>query len=114
MSKNYRTLTYRFGRPGKIELSYSAEKGGENGFLYNHYIRPGVDYKRIKFSKSGYEYSIFRNYDATESPGPNYGVAVTKNGGDEVQIKCQPQVVDNMSKIIDHLRCDESSALGCS
>lgn len=109
-----RMVTYRFGRVGKIEMAYSAKEGDESGFFYNHYIRAGVDYTRIAFVKAGYEYSVFRNYDATESRVPNYGVAVSRGGDDEVQIKCQSQVVDSMSQIIKHLKCDESSALGCS
>ncbi|MGF6923358.1 hypothetical protein OKW28_007555 [Paraburkholderia sp. 40] len=95
-------------------MSYSAKQGDEGEFYYNHYFRQNVDYTRIHFIRAGYEYSVFRNYDATESQVSNYGVAVSKNGGDERQIKCQSQVIDNMSRILKHLRCDESSALGCS
>jgi hypothetical protein len=114
MNNHPQTITYRFGSPGKIEMSYVATASNGNDFLYNHYFRPRVEYTRISFIKSDYKYSIFRNYDATESPVPRYGVAVSRNEGDEVQIKCQSKVVDNMSKLLDRLKCDDSSALGCS
>jgi hypothetical protein len=51
---------------------------------------------RIYFVKTGYKYSVFRNYDATESRTPSYGVAVSRGEDDEVQIKCQSQVIDNL------------------
>jgi hypothetical protein len=114
VDKSTHALAYRFGRPEKVEMSYSANQDDKSGFFYNHYFRSGVDYTRIAFIRSGYEYSIFRNYDATESRVPSYGVAVSRDGGDEVQIKCRSEVVDNMSLLLKHLRCDESSALGCS
>jgi hypothetical protein len=114
VNKRTHALAYRFGAPEKIEMSYSANQGDQNGFFYNHYFRSDVDYTRIAFVKSGYEYSVFRHYEATESRVPIYGVAVSQDGGDEVQIKCQSGVVDNMSLLLKHLRCDESSALGCS
>ncbi|MEX3680707.1 hypothetical protein AB3X89_26345 [Paraburkholderia sp. BR14320] len=107
-------MTYLFGAVGNIEMAYSANEASENGFTYNHYFRADVDYARISFVKGGYEYSVFRSYDATESRVPRYGVAVARRGGDEVQIKCQSKVVDHLSKVIDHLKCDASSALGCS
>jgi len=103
-------MSYRFGAMGKMEMTYSAN---EDGFLYNHYFRQGVDYRRIHFVNAGYEYSVFRNYDASESLVPDYGVAVSRDG-DEVQARCQSQVVDNLSEMIGRLKCDESSALGCS
>lgn len=110
--KRSEAITYRFGRPGKIELRYSAKQG--EGFLYNHYFRAQVDYTRISFVKDGYEYSVFGNYDGSQSPVTDYGVAVSTDGEDETQIECRSHVVDNMSKIIKHLKCDENSALGCS
>ncbi|MGF6965251.1 hypothetical protein OKW43_002256 [Paraburkholderia sp. WC7.3g] len=113
MDARTQEIVYRFGKVGKIEMCYSAKQGSEHGFLYNHYVRPSVDYMRISFMRAGYEYSVFRNYDATESQVSSYGVAVSKDGSDEMQIKCKSQVVDRMSIIIEQLKCDESSALGC-
>lgn len=113
--KHAQTMTYRFGKPGKVELLYSAKQG--EGFLYNHYFRAQVDYTRISFVKDGYEYSVFGNYDGSESPVTDYGVAVSTDGdeGDDgVQIKCHSHVVDHMPDIIKRLKCDERSALGCS
>lgn len=114
VDKRSQLVTYRFGRVNKVELTYSARQESADGFLYNHYFRPSVDYTRILFSRSGYEYAIFRRYDATESQLPNYELVVSRGGESEVQIKCQSHVIDNMSKIINYLKCDESSALGCS
>lgn len=114
MDEHTQLINYRYGKPQRIELSYSAKQGSENGFFYNHYFRASVDYLRIAFSTGGYEYSVFRNYDATESSLANYGVAVSRNGNDKAQINCHSRVVDNMSKIITNLKCDNSSALGCS
>jgi hypothetical protein len=107
-------ITYRYGKSKRVEMSYSAEQGGENGFFYNHYFRSSFDYARIAFAVSGYEYSVFRSYDVTDAPTPKYGVVVSKNGDDEARIECHSQVIDNMEKIITHLKCDTNSALGCS
>lgn len=114
MDEHTQLITYRYGKPQRIELSYSAKEGSEDGFFYNHYFRSSVDYLRISFITAGYEYSVFRNYDATESLLFKYGVLVSKNGNEKVQINCQSRVVDNMSRIVMHLKCDDSSALGCS
>ncbi|MBW0449237.1 hypothetical protein EN871_12485 [bacterium M00.F.Ca.ET.228.01.1.1] len=114
MDEHTQLITYRYGKPQKIELSYSARQESEKGFFYNHYFRASVDYLRVAFSTAGYEYSIFRNYDATEAALASYGVAVSRNGNDKAQINCHSRVVDNMTKIIKHLKCDNSSALGCS
>ncbi|WP_229515635.1 hypothetical protein [Paraburkholderia terrae] len=107
-------ISYRYGRPTRIELSYSEKMGAENGFFSNHYFRPSVDYTRITFLINKYEYSMYRNYDATEGGIPRYGVIVSENGDEKTQIKCQSRVIDNMSKIIKQLKCNEASALGCS
>ena len=114
LDKRTRLISYRYGRPERIELSYSGKQGGENEFFFNHYFRSNVDYTRIGFVTAGYEYSVFRDYDGAEGSIPRYGVIVSENGNEVAQIKCQSQVIDNMSKIIEQLRCDERSALGCS
>lgn len=107
-------LSYRFGRSKRnLELSYSAKRGEDDGFFINHYFRQSVDYSRIGFRLRGYEYSIFRNYDATEAPKPKYGVIVSKDGVDKARVNCDTDIVDNMKKLSDHLKCDEDSALGC-
>ena len=107
-------ITYRYGKLKEVELSYSAKLTDENGFLYNHYFRPGVDYSRISFVIAGYEYAIFKNYDVTEVPSPSYGIAISKDGNEQAQIKCQFHVIDNLPKFIKRLKCNEQSALGCS
>ncbi|MBB3262122.1 hypothetical protein F4827_007002 [Paraburkholderia bannensis] len=106
-------ISYRYGRKDSIEISHTAEENSKNGFFYNHYTRPSVEYSRIGFVTSGYEYSVFRNYDATEAASPRYGVAVSKDGDEKAQVACGSQVVDHMSRMISKLKCDESSALGC-
>ncbi|WP_322106632.1 hypothetical protein [Paraburkholderia sp. J41] len=106
-------ISYRYGKLRRVEMSYSARVGGENGFYANHYFRPSVDYTRISFAVAEYQYSVFKNYDATEEPAIKYGVAVSKNGDNETQIECHSRVADNMKKILKDLKCDRSSALGC-
>lgn len=113
MDERHKQITYRYGKPSPVEMSYSARLGSEDGFYANHYFRPGVDYMRIAFATAGYEYSVFRNYDATEASTPKYGVVVSGSGNGEAQIECRSQVIDNMEKIIKDLKCDKSSALGC-
>jgi hypothetical protein len=95
-------------------MSYSAKQGSENGFYYNHNFRPNVEYARIIFATAGYEYSIFKNYDAIESSVPEYGVVVSRNDNDEARIVCNSRVINIMEKLISHLKCDMSSTLGCS
>lgn len=106
-------ITYRYGRKNKIEISYTAQRSSNNGFFYNHYTRPSVEYSRIGFVSSGYEYAVFRTYDATESSSPLYGVEVSKDGDEKARIACTANVVDKMSEVIKKLKCDENSALGC-
>lgn len=114
LDKRTRSISYRYGTPGRIEFSYSGKQGDEDGFFFNHYFRSNVDCTRIGFVTVGYEYSVFRDYDGAEGSIPRYGVIVSENGNEVAQIKCQSQVIDNMSKIIKQLGCDERSALGCS
>jgi len=114
INKRNQLITYRYGALKKVELSHSAKLTDENGFFYNHYFRHGADYSRISFVVAGYEYAIFKNYDATEAPSPSYGIAISKNGNQQAQIKCQFHVIDNLPKFIKRLKCNEQSALGCS
>ncbi|SAK73746.1 hypothetical protein AWB75_04056 [Caballeronia catudaia] len=44
------SMTYRYGRMEKIELSPPSNETDSNGFNYNHYFRPRVDYSRINFT----------------------------------------------------------------
>ena len=49
-----RLVSYRYGRPERIEFSYSEKMGNATGFLFNHYLRSNVDYTRIAFLTAGH------------------------------------------------------------
>ncbi|MBN3759473.1 hypothetical protein [Burkholderia sp. Ac-20365] len=107
-------LFYRYGKLGRVEFSYSRRPDSKSGFLFNQYFRYRFDYKRIYFVMGGYEYSVYRRYDADQKPNPDYGLIVSENGDEKAKVACQSHVIDNMSKAINILRCDENSALGCN
>ncbi|WP_143707124.1 hypothetical protein ACQR5U_02730 [Xanthomonas oryzae pv. oryzicola] len=112
---NPSSMSYKFGRPNKIELIYPGNSLAPE-FLYSQYARAGTDYLQLGFNKSGYSYRIYREYNSSEDAAIKYGVAVTKlNGGgdNEMRLPCKTTTSDELIKAIKGARCDAGSALGC-
>lgn len=106
-------LAYRYGRVGKIELSFSPEHPLE-AYTYNHYSRYRTDYLSISFNNENYKYSIYQNYDAEQRPETKYGITVINNAVElsEVNIPCTASInkIKYLSKL---LPCEKNNALGC-
>ncbi len=60
-------LTYRFGRPGAVELVYPASGASwSEKFTYRRYTRPGTTYLKLEFTNNGYNYEVLEGYDENE------------------------------------------------
>src|SRR5262244_1212055 len=91
LSKGSGYLQYRFGIPGKIELEFPDNRADSlNAFKYSHYFRAKVDSTEISFSRSGYTYSVFDEYNGEEKPViSEQGLTVTiESSGKEVKFLC--------------------------
>ncbi|WP_434030089.1 hypothetical protein [[Pseudomonas] boreopolis] len=112
-------LTYRFGTPGKTELSYTQgkEDTGSNSFYANVYERYRTEYVEISFKNNRYEYRIFNYYDAADGKeNVRNGVQVndTESGKEISTIHCQDTKIEKLKSLVPYLECDTDSALGCS
>jgi hypothetical protein len=72
-------LQYRFGLPGKIELEYPEQREQtQRAFKYSHYFRAQFDTTAISFSRAGYEYTIYDDYNGEQKPARHdQGVRIT-------------------------------------
>src|SRR5262245_25866074 len=67
LSKDAGYLQYRFGAPGKIELEFPDNRADSlKAFKYSHYFRAKVDSTEISFSRNGYTYAVFDEYNGEE------------------------------------------------
>ena len=84
-------LQYRFGVPDKIELEFPDNRADSlKVFKYSHYFRAKVDYTEISFSRNGFTYSVFDEYNGEEKPlVSEQGLTVTtENSKKEVKYLC--------------------------
>lgn len=57
-------LTYRFGRPGDVELLYpSGAAGSKDAFMLRTYTRAQTSYLKFEFRNGGFDYAILEGYD---------------------------------------------------
>jgi len=92
LTKDSGYLQYRFGLPGKIELEFPANQADSlKVFKYSHYFRAKVDYTEVSFSRNGYTYSVFDNYNGEEKPADSeQGLTVTtESSKKEVKYLCR-------------------------
>lgn len=113
------SLSYKFGKAGKIELNHewNSRKSSAPAFFKNTYSRYKTEYIEISFTRSDYEYRIFRHYDATsEADETSRGVSVINNKAseNETTISCKETEKDDLSTLAKYLQCDKDSALGCA
>lgn len=60
-------LTYRYGRPGKVELAFPVRaKGSEQAFTLRRYTRPQVTYLKFEFTTKGYNYEILEGSEGAD------------------------------------------------
>src|SRR5687768_11030940 len=74
-----KTVEYRFGKPGKIELSYP-KAPADAPFRFAHYARPVTDRIEISFSAGGSDYTVF---DYSEGRKRTAGVRARSARGKE-------------------------------
>ena len=92
LTKDGGYLQYRFGVPGKIELEFPEVRDDSlKVFQYGHYFRAKVDSTEISFSRNGYTYSVFDDYNGEEKPiVSEQGLTVTaENSKKEVKYLCR-------------------------
>ena len=103
-------LQYRFGRPGRIELSYPPDAAqGPQLFLFTQYMRYQVDRLALHFTNEDTEYEVF---DEHEDGKRSAGVRVSRVGGrGETALPCRGPVTSRLGALKPWLRCDADSAL---
>lgn len=92
LTKDAGYLQYRFGLPGKIELEFPDNRADSlKAFKYSHYFRAKVDSTEISFSRNGYTYSVFDDYNGEEKPTVSeQGLTVTaENSKKGVKYLCR-------------------------
>ena len=86
-------LQYRFGKQGAVELQFPEKlEGSQKEFRFDHYFRPRVDRSDIVFTNSGYEYTVFDDWEGDVKPEiRNSGVSGTSlsNEKKSFQIDCR-------------------------
>jgi hypothetical protein len=82
-------LQYRFGLAGKIELEFPERReGSREQFRYMHYFRAQFDLNEISFTRNGYEYSIFDDYNGEEKPAVSLeGLSIKQPGAEQKETR---------------------------
>ena len=103
-------LQYRFGRPGRIELEYPAERAGsQQRFYYAHYTRFQREWASVRFRNQEYNYRLFYSFDGeTGRPTTEYGLNVYLGEGDKGTnfTLRRNTVVGRLQALEDILPCD--------
>ena len=69
-------LTYRYGKPGAVEMIYpAAEQRPADAFTLRVYTRSRTTYVKFEFHKAGYEYAIL---EGSDGPGSDASLRVTR------------------------------------
>ena len=92
LTKDTGYLQYRFGIPGKIELEFPDNRAESlRVFKYSHYFRAKVDSTEISFSRNGFTYAVFDDYNGEEKPAVSeQGLTVTtESSKKEVKYLCR-------------------------
>lgn len=112
LSKSDGYIQYRFGRGGTVELEFPGRREKtQQEFRYSHYSRFQVDRVGVSFSRAGFTYSIFENYEGDMGPAAKqYGIEVTGTGNSAkaTSIECEGKVVSKLSALQDVVPCDKS------
>lgn len=109
-------LQYRFGAPGKIDLTFPEEKRGSiKQFRYGHYFRYQVDRSELTFEIQGYRYSVYHDYEGDNGPPETLeGVTVSRSGSNEPvsEIRCKKPAINRLHLLEPVVPCDPNSELG--
>lgn len=108
-------LQYRFGRPGRVELEYPAERAGSQRlFYYAHYARHQYEWASVRFKNKEYNYRIYYSYDGeTGRPTTEYGLNVYLGEGDKGTsfLLRRNTVVGTLQSLEAVLPCDQENTL---
>ena len=104
-----RELQYRFGMPGKVELSFPGNaKDSAKAFEFAHYFRFQTDRTEVSFRNGDVDFAVF---DYSEDDRTRHaGVRVTANRKD-TQLVCTGKITSRLAKLEGVLRCDPDKAL---
>src|SRR6185312_2356490 len=102
-------LQYRYGTPGKIELSYPDDAAqGAQQFAFAHYSRYQTERVEISFNHRDADYTVF---DYTENGKRSAGVHVSTVAGNSAEIRCAGEIMGTLAPMGKSLHCDTDSAL---
>jgi hypothetical protein len=112
LAKDKGTVSYRFGKLGKIELAVtdSAEQGFKV-FTYSHYFRAQTDYTFIAFKNNAVEYQVFDSYDGENKPHYQQGVTVLTGDAQETTLLCDQKIDAHLEKLRGILQCNKENPL---
>ena len=116
-AENNKFLTYRYGKYGQPEFSYSDRQiAADNVFSYAHYFRYRTDYFLLIFTNQNYQYDVFRYYsdDGSTDKPLAAGINITNTfSGKEYINECASIEKDSLLILQDFLPCNKTTALGC-
>ncbi|WP_097458595.1 hypothetical protein [Mangrovitalea sediminis] len=107
-------LRYRFGRHGRIELSYPQAGNGVNDFKYSHYSRYEVERTVVSFTNGDYQYRLFDDDESDIAPAIHrQGIEVSKLRGDDTPttLYCRAPVYSKLQTLGRTLPCDRDDPL---
>ncbi|MFT3717328.1 hypothetical protein [Pseudorhodoferax sp.] len=104
-----KSVLYRFGRIGAIELQYPPSTQPQAGpMLYSEYGRYQTDRVEVRFDHQGTEYTVF---DYHENGQRRAGVRITSTDTKEREIACTSPITGRLGALKNLLPCDADSAL---
>lgn len=108
-------IAYRFGTQKKLELQLlSHDPGNQDSPLYYHYFRPQADRNQLWFNGGGATYTVFTNYDGTDSPSSVAGVMVDLGDKRSVSILCKRGFDANWWNIEGVVACSDEVLNSCN
>lgn len=101
-------LTYRFGKPGAVELVFPKQAAGSpQQFTFFHYFRAGLDETEVSFVNNGYSYRLFAHDEeqSSERSVAESGVSVSALDaaytGTDISLSCTPATTIARWSLID-------------
>ncbi|MFD0739829.1 hypothetical protein ACFQZQ_11100 [Lysobacter koreensis] len=105
-------IVYRYGRPGRVELTYpEIASGSFSKFFYAEYTRPLLTRQTLRFINKDHEYLIEVENNSEESPH-TYGAGISVSGPRslELELKCASDGLTGIDANVEGvLPCDGES-----
>ena len=104
-----RTLQYRFGQPGRLELQFPDDPAdGTHRMLFASYARYQTERVEVRFDNQGTEYVLF---DYAEGGVRRAGLRVATADDKERELVCVGRITSRLGELRSLLKCDADSAL---